>query len=55
MPRHPDDQVSLLTDEQRCHEIASILAAGILRLRSCAALPTAVTAPAARKNQQIPL
>ncbi len=41
------EEIGELTDDQRCREIAGILAAGILRLRSRAALPTAVTAPAA--------
>jgi hypothetical protein len=47
MQQHHDDHRNLLPEDQRCREIADILAAGILRLRSRAALPTAVTASAA--------
>jgi len=43
-------EVSDLTPDQRRREIARILADGIVRLRSRAALPTAVTAPPASEK-----
>ncbi len=49
MPRNFENADDLTAKQRRC-EIASILAAGILRLRSRAGLPPAVSAPPASEK-----
>ena len=45
-----DDDYAVFTAEQRSREVAAILAAGVLRLRSRAALPTVSRSDAGPEN-----
>jgi hypothetical protein len=48
----PHDDPAAMTADERLHEVAAILAAGILRLRSRAALPTDPGQDSGPKNLQ---
>ena len=48
----PHDDPAAMTDDERLHEVAGIIAAGILRLRARAALPTCPAQHAAPKDSR---